>query len=184
MQQHTITDEAILDNTIAKLKKLYQEDKVAKRIQEERDRDISKLTLVFEAYSNGKSIEDFITGENGNSLPVIQPQLKVIPNEEFEYPLNATWANKIVAVFKYKNVALKISEIADMVRDYEKGYTDKKLTGVITNTINTNLVKNGILRIYTPPFKSKGFYYTSPIWWENDKLKSEYMPTKKEVKVW
>jgi hypothetical protein len=184
MNPSNVTDEVILKDAITKLSKLLEEEKVAAIEKDRRDASIQKARVVIELYSNGKSFEDLSSNhenalEKTNILQVIKPDIS-----PFIYPLAKTWAVKIIAIIKNENRVLSVNEIIEVVEQHEKNYTTKQLLGLISNTINTNLVKKGDLKIYKPLIKIKGFYYGNPSWWDGEELRKEYYPKPKDKKLW
>jgi hypothetical protein len=184
-----ITDEIILKDSISKLKKLMEEDRVAAIEKEKRDKSIQRARLIIELYSDGKPIEDLLNSAEMptslfEGLPTqIRTQMADSEKPKFEYPHGKMWKHKIIAVVKHENRVLSVKEIVDIIQKFEPNYTEKQLTGLVSNTITIKLVKNNILKIHKDG--GKGYYYGSPLWWDdNGELKKEFYPIKKMEKIW
>jgi hypothetical protein len=179
-----ITDDVILQDAITKLSKLMEEDRIASVEKGKRDISIQKARAVIELYSNGKTFEEFISkNELFTQLSETNNESERLNISDFEYP-KGTWKDKIIGILKYENRVLSVNEIIGIVELHQNDYTTKQLLGLISNTINTNLVKNGYLKIYKPTIPTKGFYYGNPLWWDGEELKKEHLPKPKQKKVW
>ena len=181
-----ITDDDILRSTEAKLSKLIQDFERITGEQQQREREIQKLRLLYNVYSNGEPINIQLLGIKGmgNREETPIPTISNTSESSFDYPFGATWVKKIIAVLKHNNKVMKVSEMVSIIEKYEKDYSRKQLVGLISNTINTTMLKKGYIKIYTPEPKTKGFYYGSPLWWENDLLLKEYEPVIRKEKLW
>lgn len=189
-----ITDEFILKDTIRKARIIIAEERQADIDKEVRDKAKARLKLLYEEYSNGNKFDEF-EKEFRNGVDKIKTVSSHIDNSvntqndndnsKFVYPIKGTWAERIIAVFKYKNRVLKITDVVEIIKPHEPEYNNKQLVNLISNTVNMALVKKGFLKIYDPPFKTKGFYYGSPLWWdENGELKKEHINEIKLKNVW
>ena len=76
-----------------------------------------------------------------------------------------------------------ISNIVKEIKKYHPEYSEDRINGAINNTVS-GMMKKGLLKVYTPPIKMKGFFYANPLWFEGDKLKDEYVPDLNEKLKW
>jgi len=189
-----VSDDIILRQTISKLTALIEEDNEARVKQLARDNKIKASKLLIEILS-GQSYEEIILVSNVSKGEEVQyPSILHINKNsaretlelesEFKYPMNGTWRDKIASVLKYENRAMTIKEIIAIIQPYHKESSLSSITNVVSNTINSKLLKDGDIKIYTPEIKTKGFYYSSPKWWDGDKLKDEHKPKPKESTLW
>lgn len=154
-----LTEIEIAKSIRANLKRLKDEDAAAAIEAEKRKAQIDRLTTAFEAY---RSFLDEIAGED----------------DDFEYPDNGTWKERIVAYLKYKNRVLKAADFFESFKKYEKDET--KLRTAISNELS-KMGTDGELKQYKPTdMKVKGYYYGNPAWFTGDVLKEEYKPQEKK----
>ena len=157
----------IAKNLRASLKKLEEEEKAAQIEKVKRDAQIERLKLALNAYSP-------ILAEIGEEL------------EEFTYPSDKTWKDKIVAYMKFKNKALTASQIQKGIEKYEPKYNQEKLRSAIAGELS-KIAKAGIITQYKPKDgKMKGFYYASPTWFDKEgNLLEAHSPEKQTLnEIW
>ncbi len=99
------------------LKRLEDEEKAAQLEKIKRDAQIERLRLALNAYSP-------VLAEMGEEL------------EEFNYPINGTWKDKIVAYMKFKNKALTAFQIQKGIEKYEPNYNNEKLRSAIAGELS------------------------------------------------
>ena len=110
------------------------------------------------------------TSVNKESIPTPKVGLS-----HFDYPAGKGWEERIKAYMKFTNKAVKISEMVDTFIKYHSDYTTAKLKAALNNAVQT-MIKKGVLQVYEPKLKQKGFFYANPMWFEGKELKEEYIP--------
>jgi|GEM_PF-5797674 len=169
-----ITDSLILKELKERLSKLLSEERKAIKEKEIRDISIQKTKIAIEAFTDASEIEIVKEGFNrelNNN------------NDEFEYPKNKTWQEKIKAFLKYKNKVVTISEIVEGMLPHEPEYTSEKIHAAISNMVST-MLKKELLKVHKPKTKMKGYYYGNPLWFEGEELKQEYEPNMEQKLIW
>jgi hypothetical protein len=178
------TEEYILNNSIERMTAIVEEDRLAAMKQAERDITKKRLRAVIELYSNGKTYEE-ITAIPIDRIEVPNPNTDHIEdNGSFKYPIDGTWRDRIIAVLKHENRVLTIKDMVAIVQTHHSVYNYAQLSNLISNTINTKLVKDNAVRIYKSIPATKGFYYGSPLWWDGDVLRDEHKPKLKTQDIW
>ena len=119
----------------------------------------------------------------GIQLPPPLPVFENPPINAFVYDMSETWEERIKSYFKYRSVVLTISDIVDGLKPYHPDYSLDKLKGAVTNSV-AMMHKKGILKVYDPGYKMRGFYYGNPLWFQGEQLKDEYKPNPKEKLLW
>ncbi len=164
-----LSEDDILKGLKNKLAKLRKEDKEAIYVKNQRDSQIERLTKAIDAFiipvQKTTSI-DSVAGDNG----------------EFIYPKEESWSKRIISFIKYHSKAVTISELVEGIKPYERTISEDKLHGSISNRISDMVKKKDIIAY--KPKKMKGYFYASPIWFENGEIKEEYKPIEKEVSLW
>ena len=174
---NAINDATIVKEATARLSRLLEEEKRAEKEKVVRDIEITKAKAVIELFSVKSDMPAYQT-EVINDAKFEH----FFPKDKFEYPASETWMEKIKAFLKFTN---RVSTIADMIEVFRpfENREDSKLLNVISNTVNT-MLKKGLLKVYKPPVKMKGYYYGNPLWFDGEILKDEYLPNIKEKLSW
>ena len=165
------------------LERLHEEDRIASIEQQKRTQAINEAYAVITFLSKGLETPDGA-----------EPFMQSTPEEDFKesikdinYPIDGTWQEKIKSVIKHAGKVLKIADMVNIMSEAEKkgleGYTTAQILGVVSNN-TSKMAKEGILGVYKSPKKEKGYYYGSPLWWNGNELKEEYLPETKIKSLW
>jgi pyrroloquinoline quinone (PQQ) biosynthesis protein C len=166
-----ISNEAIYKQLKDNLSNLLVEEKQADTERIVRADKIEKIKVAVEAFAATLNKELF-SNSKGTKL-----------TDEFDYPKNKTWKERIIAYMKYYNKAVSISEIVAGLKSFETEYNADKLHAAISNQIST-MVKKEYVQTYKPK-KMKGYYYASPSWFDNEgHLLEEHKPLENEKSLW
>lgn len=107
----------------------------------------------------------------------------------FEYNTYKTWGAKLVAFFKYKNKVLTPNQVFKEFRKYEtkERYTDQQLRNAVATEVNKLLGKGELKKWKPKDAKMKGYYYGSPLWFNENKpeeLLDNYKPVMESTSLW
>lgn len=178
-----ITDEQILKEAKQRLSKLIEEARVAEVEKEKRDIAILKAKVVIDLFSETVDAgEDVKEISFDTTTPTPTPIHFSTEETKFTVP-EGTWQDKIKACLKFANKVLTIAKIVEMLKPFNSDMTEKQLTGVVSNTVNTMLKKETI-KVFQPPVKMKGYFYGNPLWFEGSDLREEYKPDLKKKLLW
>jgi hypothetical protein len=184
MDSYTI--QHIVKEATNRLTTLLEEAKQAEIAKEKRDMEIIKARAVIDLFANETNGS---TGEHTQELniPLLSPlpifETPSINVSSFIYDSGDTWEDRVKGYFKFKNKVLTITQIVEAFKEYEPAYSYDKLKGAVTNSVSM-MHKKGLLKVYDPGFKMRGFYYGNPLWFVGDQLKDEHKPDLKEKLLW
>lgn len=132
-----------------------------------------------------KALKDALDGLNvvPSSVNKENTSTSKVGTVHFDYPAAKGWEERIKAYMKFKNQAVKISEMVATFKTYHPDYTPAKLKAALNNTVQT-MLKKDVLQVYEPEKKQKGFFYANPLWFEGKDLKEEHMPNLKKNLEW
>jgi len=177
----TINDDIIVREATERLKRLLDEDAVAVREAEIRGLEIAKAKAVIELFSKPVKIDFSVTSSVNKEFTVPVITAKEQPTV-FDFSNEKTWIDRIKAFLKFKNKVSTISDMFNAFKGFEKK-SDDQILGAITNTVST-MSKRGLLKVYKPPIKMKGYFYGNPLWFEGEILKDEHLPNLREKTLW
>ncbi|HEV3413126.1 MAG TPA: hypothetical protein VG101_11635 [Puia sp.] len=185
MDSNTI--QQIVKEATNRLNILLEEAKQAEIAKEKRDTEIIKARAVLDLFANESngSTSEHIPQVAAIQIPPPLPiyDLPTMNLRSFTYDPSNTWEDRVKGYFKFKNKVLTITQIVDEFKEYEPDYSYDKLKGAVTNIV-AMMHKKGLLKVYDPGFKMRGFYYGNPLWFVGDELKEEHKPDLKEKLLW
>lgn len=174
-----ISDNQILKQLKSKLATLLEEDRKAAVEKEKRDLLIKKTTVAIEVFSESEDNTYIIDlSKEVNDKGNIDKELN-----SFDYSKGKTWKDKIKNYMIYTGKAVTISELVGEFKKHEPNYTEPQINGAMNNAVQA-MFRKGVLKVYTPPVKMKGYYYANPLWFDGEALKEEHIPDFKKKLVW
>lgn len=167
----TIGNEDIIEAIKKQYQTLLDEDK---RADEDKIIRLARIKALRDALDGLSVMPSSVNKEDNVSK---------VDTEKFEYPKAKGWEERIKAYMKFKNQAVKISEMMEIFKPYHPDYTITQLKAALNNAVQTMLKKH-VLRIYEPEIKQKGYYYANPMWFEGNDLKEEHIPNLNKNLAW